>query len=145
MLLLCKKCNKEKSASEFSPHLECKSGFDTSRCKACNRARRDWAKVSPEKRIYHRAKHRAKIKKLDFNIEVSDINIPEYCPVFKKPFIIGDKDWGTSIDRLNPSKGYVKGNILIISNRANTLKNNASIEELELIIEFIKKQNIEDN
>ena len=46
-----------------------------------------------------------------------------------------------SLDRIIPSLGYVKGNIRVISFRANTLKNNATLSELELILEDAKKIN----
>jgi hypothetical protein len=47
-------------------------------------------------------------------------------------------DSSPSLDRLVPALGYVIGNIHVISNRANTLKNNASIKELECVIEYMK-------
>jgi hypothetical protein len=37
-----------------------------------------------------------------------------------------------------PARGYVAGNLMVISNRANTLKNNAKIEELKMIIEYME-------
>ena len=45
---------------------------------------------------------------------------------------------GGGIDRIDSSKGYVKGNVRVISKRANTLKNNATIEELELVLKDLK-------
>jgi hypothetical protein len=44
-----------------------------------------------------------------------------------------------SLDKIIPSKGYIKGNVWVISNRANTLKNDASLQELELLVENLKK------
>lgn len=45
-----------------------------------------------------------------------------------------------SLDRFDPKKGYVRGNINVISDRANTLKNNASVEELEKVVAWMKRQ-----
>lgn len=41
--------------------------------------------------MWSRAKKRAKIKNIPFDIEISDIIIPDVCPVFNIPFIIGDE------------------------------------------------------
>ena len=137
-LFKCKTCGKEREAKHFSLHAECKSGYDTSRCKPCKKAKWDWQQVSYEKRMYNRAKTRAKKKGLEFNLELDDIVLPKKCPIFDIPFIYGDNDCTYSIDRIDPAKGYVKGNVQIISNRANMLKNNATVEELEMLLQFMK-------
>ncbi len=136
--LTCKTCGVEKDLNSFSLHKECKSGYDISRCKDCKKSKIDWRKVPLEKRILNRCKSRAVKLKRDFDLDLSDIIIPEVCPVFKTPFIYGHPDWTYSIDRIDNRKGYVKGNILIVSNKANRLKNNASIEDLQIIIDFYK-------
>lgn len=88
------------------------------------------------------AKNRSKKKNLDFNIDVSDIVIPETCPVLGIPLYLGNRILSPNsptIDRIDSSKGYVKGNVRVISSRANTLKNNATLEELRLVYEDSKK------
>lgn len=80
-----------------------------------------------------------KKKGIEFNLELTDIILPEVCPVFNKPFVYGDTDWTYSIDRIDSSKGYVKGNIAIISNRANRAKNDLTRHELQLIIEYMDR------
>lgn len=87
------------------------------------------------------ARKRAKEKGLPFNLEKSDIIIPTHCPYLGLEL----KNWVPrgqsrrqviSLDRIIPELGYVKGNIQVISHLANTMKNDASKEEL---ISFAKK------
>lgn len=137
-MLICKNCGKEKSENDFSVHIQCKSGYDISRCKACKKSAFDWKKQPLNKRIYNRAKARAKEKGIEFTIELSDITIPDVCPVFKIPFVYGDHGLTYSIDRIDPNKGYVKGNVIIMCNRANMMKNNATLEEVELLYLWMK-------
>ena len=39
-----------------------------------------------------------------------------------------------TLDKIDPAKGYVVGNVQILSHRANSIKNNATLEELKLIV-----------
>lgn len=50
-----------------------------------------------------------------------------------------DRNSSPSIDRIFPDRGYVQTNCRIISNRANTLKNNATTKEMALILADLKK------
>jgi len=45
-----------------------------------------------------------------------------------------------TLDRIDPTKGYVMGNVQIVSFRANTLKNSATLEELKTIVQNWEKQ-----
>jgi hypothetical protein len=59
---------------------------------------------------------------------------PTHCPVFKKKLSTGKNaahDFSPSIDKINPSKGYVPGNIQVISMLANKMKQNATREQLQ--------------
>ena len=47
-----------------------------------------------------------------------------------------DKQKSPSLDRIIPEKGYVKGNIIVVSLKANTMKNNATIEEIKNLYDF---------
>jgi len=95
---------------------------------------------TPEFNMWYKTKlnaHKNKNKRQGesfFNISVEDIIIPKYCPYLGVE-LITDKDKCNhpnyyTIDRIDSSKGYVKGNIQIISFHSNTMKNNATIDEL---------------
>jgi hypothetical protein len=92
-----------------------------------------------------RIRSRAKRSNIPFEIDESDIIIPEYCPILniKLNFNVGKgrKNWrdSPSLDRINPSLGYVKNNIRVISNRANLLKSNAEVWELEAVLNDLKR------
>lgn len=100
----------------------------------------------PEKMMFRAAKDRAKVKGITFNIEVSDIVIPEKCPVLGIPLISGvglgngGKDNSPSLDRIDNFKGYEKGNIQVISHKANSMKFTASKEELITFANWVIKE-----
>jgi hypothetical protein len=86
-----------------------------------------------KKQILHRTEIRARVKGLEFNINESDIVIPETCPILEVPIVVGTKgdyEYSPSIDRIDNSKGYIKGNVQIISKKANSMKNSATPTEL---------------
>lgn len=87
-------------------------------------------------------RHFCKRKNLPFNLEASDIIIPDICPVLNIPIIFtdgfGPRDNSPSIDRIRPKLGYVKGNIAVISFRANKIKTDATLEEIEKVANWLK-------
>lgn len=106
-----------------------------------NRVKQNGTTVS---RILSRVKSRAKALGKDFNLDHSDIVIPAVCPVLGIPLSLNNNGAGyhsnsPSLDRIDNSKGYVKGNVRVISARANLLKNDATIEELELVLEDLRR------
>lgn len=82
--------------------------------------------------LYYGAKHRASKAGLDFDLEPSDVSIPEFCPWLglKLEAGGGKKPTSPSIDRIDNARGYVKGNVEVISWRANDLKRTATFDEL---------------
>ncbi len=104
---------------------------------------RDAEKESnPRATMIRRSRHRAKRMNVPFNLTVDDIVIPDMCPVLGIPlfFTVGSVQHNTpSIDRIDNTGGYTVGNIRVISTRANKLKNNATVTELELILEDLKE------
>ncbi len=89
-------------------------------------------------------RQRAKRLGAPFDLTRDDLIFPEKCPVFG--FALernrGKVNFNSpSIDRIDPSRGYTKDNIQVISYKANTMKNNASKEELEMFARWILKEN----
>lgn len=93
-----------------------------------------WKASNPASGILSRSKARASKKGLEFNLTIEDIVIPEVCPYLKIP-INTDRMYSPSLDRIDNNKGYIKGNVEVISWKANIMKSNASPEEL---VEFAK-------
>jgi hypothetical protein len=139
---VCKKCRKYKPYSEYHKHRQCVNGHNTV-CKLCRLplSKENYKKQTLEYKLWHRAKIRAKEKGIPFNIEISDIIVPEECPIFKTKFEVRNHKTCASIDRVIPKLGYIKGNIQIISNRANMIKADASLEEIKKIYEWLLTQN----
>lgn len=112
-------------------------------------------KVHEQKRMSHRrhivhymwlrAKQRAEKYGYEFNIEESDIVIPQICPILEVPIILGDKgnyEYTPSLDRIDNSKGYIKGNIQVISKKANSMKNSATMDELRCFCKNILRYSL---
>lgn len=104
-------------------------------------------KHSPEVLMYRGVKSRAKRFNIPFNIELNDIVYTEYCPLLNIKLDLsinkGRPRYNSpSLDKINPTLGYVKGNIWVISYKANTMKNNATPIELEYFCKnMLKKLN----
>ena len=92
--------------------------------------------------LYVETKSRANAKGLDFDLEPSDIFIPDVCPVTGAKLVadINGRTYNTpTVDRKDPKKGYVKGNVFVISWIANRVKSDQSDPELfEAIARYMR-------
>lgn len=93
--------------------------------------------------LLNSARSRAKKKGIEFTITCADFVAITHCPILKVllDFSVEGKNAkynSPSIDRIDPSKGYVPGNVWIISYRANRIKSDATIEELEMILNSLR-------
>jgi len=122
---------------------------DHKRCRPCaNRliATRHGLSATILTPLYYAARGRARKKGIPFTIKMTDIVIPERCPILGitlDPERRGTlnrraRDNAPSIDRIDPRKGYTPDNIMVISYRANVLKNSALPEEIYKIAEFMR-------
>lgn len=145
---ICKECNQSLNLNKFSliEKWNINSGTKNT-CKKCSikirqteKLNRDW-KVDAARLLYKNIKSRCKRIGREFSIELEDIIIPEKCPVFGFELKRENKQtWmcAPSVDRIDSSKGYIKGNITVVSRRANILKRDATIDELEQLLNYYK-------
>jgi hypothetical protein len=147
----CNKCKHWKTSDNFFFR---KNGTLRS-CKSCendyrlrnmpriNEYSKKYRKNNIEKSMLFAARGRAKENGIQIDIEIEDIIVPEKCPVLGIVLSVdGPKDTSPSLDRIIPEHGYTKGNVRVISWRANWIKNNATPDEIEkLYIDsvYIKK------
>lgn len=106
------------------------------------------AQADPVLYLLARARGRAKKKGLPFLLTRADVLIPDTCPILGVPLTVatgqfrgarvGGAPDSMSLDRIDNSKGYVPGNVAVISWRANALKGSATLQELECIVEWLK-------
>ncbi len=106
----------------------------------------NYRKTHNEQLLLTQARIRAKRNNLEFNLELSDIIIPNKCPILGIPLIRGEgirAHGSPSVDKINNNKGYTKDNVRVISYLANHMKADASTEQLEAfaknIVKYINK------
>ena len=100
---------------------------------------------SYKKSILRAAQQRAKIRGLEFNIGLEDFEVPELCPPLNIPLHnhVGEntlQDDSPSLDRIDSSKGYIPGNVWVISNKANRAKNNLTLSELQQLVSNLENK-----
>lgn len=95
---------------------------------------------NPKKRMLLSAKQRAKRDGIPFDLTEDDLDIPDVCPVLGIPF--GTNQWydSPSLDKTIPELGYVKGNVAVISARANILKRDGTLKEFEALVSYLREQ-----
>lgn len=88
------------------------------------------------------AKQRAGRRGVPCTITVDDISIPTHCPVLGRLLRTykgcgkGPRNDSPTLDKIIPELGYVRGNVIVVSNKANRLKNELSPTQLALFARF---------
>jgi hypothetical protein len=150
---VCTKCKEYKLLSEFSKCWHYKDGLH-SWCKSCNKEYKD--NQCRFKAWFGTKRKDGTRNGWEWNIDPEDIpgvriretitearnrkyysweavEKPEVCPILKMKI-----DWGMngrqpnspSLDRIDSTKGYIPGNVMIMSDLANKMKQNATEEQL---------------
>jgi hypothetical protein len=88
-----------------------------------------------------------KLRGQEFTVQYGELDWPEYCPVLgiKLDYFCKSRrqsDNSPSFDRVDNTKGYVTGNVKVISNKANRLKGHGNVDELKKIIAYIEKNSV---
>jgi hypothetical protein len=107
--------------------------------------KRAWGRANKELMMLRAAQKRADARGLAFALTLADIAIPSTCPVLG---IAIDRSAGAaaagspSLDRIDNGKGYVRGNVAVISLRANQLKRDGTAEEHERIASWMRANGV---
>jgi hypothetical protein len=100
-----------------------------------------WQEANINSILYHISKSRAKRKGIEHTITIDDIIIPVKCPILNIELDHsrnkGRRYNGASLDRIDSTKGYVKGNVQVISDLANRMKTDATPEQLLAFGEWV--------
>lgn len=153
------KCGHPRTA-ENSYSWKTKAGHLCSRCVICHKGivKEDYSprvaaikkgqvqkrrEENPARHMINRTRLAAKKKGLVFSITETDIlPLPKICPALGLvlEYLGGCRNQANSasIDRRDNSKGYVPGNVFVISRRANTLKSDATFEEMSGVLAYMK-------
>lgn len=156
---MMRECNKCKCLLDDDKFYRCrKTNNPMSPCKECRGVlSRDWHRQNPKQQtpterrklidanlkqwLLRTAKCRAKKKGVECTITTNDFEIPDKCPILGVTLVRGvGKALGSSpsLDRIDPTKGYIPGNVAVISYRANTLKSFGTIEEHQAVVDYMK-------
>jgi hypothetical protein len=153
----CCTCREILPITKFAKASASKDGLQGA-CQACiTQAVRKHIQKDPiktkVKQMLRDAGRRASKKTLNFDINFDYVRslVVSHCPILGIPL-----DWtcgrdvgnttltrSPSLDRIDPTKGYVRGNVWIISHRANAIKSNATHEELKLVTRAVGKVLVE--
>ena len=137
----CIICAKMKDLEEFAKTKNGSGGY----CKPCKCAKGKAAMdADPVFRLLENSKRNARAKGIEHSISRSDIIIPEYCPILRIKLTntrgIGKgtslSDSSVSLDRIDPTKGYISGNVQVICWKANRIKSNLCPSELDTLCKY---------
>lgn len=146
----CGSCQKTKTLDSFTKDSSTVTGY-ACYCKECSKSKysEQYRKMSSDhewklKQTLRASKNRAKSKGLEHSLTLDDLKdlypLDGKCPVFGFELEWGNPNWSSpSLDRIDSTKGYTYDNCQVISNKANVIKNDASLEELELLVNYLKE------
>ena len=76
----------------------------------------------------------------EFTVDFGELTFPTHCPILNIEldyFTETMQENSVSFDRIDSRKGYISGNVVIISWRANRIKNDGTADEHQKIADFL--------
>jgi hypothetical protein len=150
---VCTKCKQELAITEFGLRGDRQAGRGRkSRCRTCtsnyfttpaaraNSAR--WRLEHPEQVMVISARLRAVRAGIPFALTVADVVVPDTCPILGIPLARTagrPAPSSPTLDRIRPELGYVPGNVQVISHRANTMKSDATFQEMVMLGDWARQ------
>lgn len=105
---------------------------------------REWRHRNPKWFLLHSARKRSIKKGLDFDLVPDDVpDIPAICPIAFIPIYPRDDgrrgpcDNSPTLDRIDPTRGYIKGNVRVISHRGNRWKSEMTVDDVKRLLEYM--------
>lgn len=145
----CKECSRTIQMEEYNRNPEKYRGlvrkYRRKNPQICRDAVKKYKASHPARMLLDNCRHRAKIKNIPCNLTMEDIIVPEVCPVLgiKLEYSKGKyKDNSPSVDRIIPMKGYIRGNVAIVSHKINRIKGHLSISEVESLLKYMKEKSL---
>jgi predicted DNA-binding protein YlxM (UPF0122 family) len=105
--------------------------------------RADTALYREQRKKWRHKKYNAEKTGYEWNLPFGEIEWPTHCPVLGIEldyFAEFRQENSVSFDRIDSNKGYVSGNVEIVSWRANRIKNDGTWEEHQKIVDYLKKR-----
>lgn len=106
------------------------------------RRRRNFEKKNLKAQMLYNARDRAKKRRIAFTITEADIHIPQTCPILGIPLKANRGRWGMdspSLDRVDVGKGYIPGNVRVVSFKANKFKSDHTIDEIMALARYVSE------
>ena len=143
---VCRLCNKEKNIDSF--YLRLDTNTYRTECRSCQTGKRTERarKIGSNEHIrvlLRDARYRAKKRNIKFTLTKEELKklVTDTCPILGMKLKIGIDNWqnSPSLDRIDNDKGYIKGNVIMVSHMANSIKNQATPDQIQKVATFYKK------
>lgn len=150
----CFQCSSEKASAKWAagkrqrPEIRQKANDTWNASQRAYEAKLRWKRRNPHRAwavfVRSGARQRANQYNLPFDLDVEFVLsiAVENCPALGVPlrYLDGDKvgDFSATLDRIRPELGYVRGNVAVISRRANMIKSNANADEIERVAAWLR-------
>ena len=118
-------------------------------CKGLDRKTRyEVVEKNPQSRDYRltmlrHAKARARRRNIFFDLTLDDIKLGTHCPILDVKFEVGRENWqnSPSLDRIDNSRGYEPDNVIVVCMMANSIKNQATPDQIRKVADFYNEIN----